>query len=90
MSFFFRVQEYQMSQQNPIHRDGGRRDGVQPFRDNKEAMNEQQAEIERAAPLPEDQAENLTEEERDELRRQSASERLAEVDEEIKNEDASS
>jgi hypothetical protein len=79
-----------MSQQNPIHRDGGRRDGVQPFRDNKEAMNEQQAEIERAAPLPEDQAESLTEEERDELRRQSASERLVEVDEDIKNEDASS
>jgi hypothetical protein len=79
-----------MSQQNPIHRDGGRRDGIQPFRDNKEAMNEQQAELERAAPLPEDQAEHLSESERDELRRQSASERLAQVDEEIKNDDASS
>lgn len=79
-----------MSQQNPIHRDGGRRDGIQPFRDNKEAMNEQQAEIERAAPLPEDQTEHLSEDERDELRRQSASERLAQVDEEIKNDDASS
>lgn len=78
-----------MSQQNPIHRDGGRRDGQQPFQDNKEAMNEKQAEIERDAPLPEDQAEALTDEERDELRKQSASERLARVNEEVNDERSS-
>lgn len=78
-----------MSQQNPIHRDGGRRDGQQPFQDNKEAMSEKQAEIERAAPLPEDEGEALTDEQRDELRKQSASERLARVNEELKDESSS-
>lgn len=74
-----------MSQQNPIHRDGGRRDGQQPFQDNKEAMNETRAEIERAAPLPEDDAASLTDEQQEELRKQAASQRLAKVQEEIEN-----
>ena len=77
-----------MSQQNPIHRDGGRRDGQQPFQDNKEKLNENQAEIERSAPLPEDQAEPLTDEQKDELRKQSASERLAKVNKEIADEES--
>lgn len=78
-----------MSQQNPIHRDGGRRDGQQPFQDNKEALNEKQAEIERNAPVPEDQGESLTDEQKDELRKQSASERLAHVNKDIADEESS-
>lgn len=77
-----------MSQQNPIHRDGGRRDGQQPFEDNKETLNEKQAEIERSAPLPEDQAESLTDEQRDELTKQAASERLSRVNQKIADEES--
>lgn len=77
-----------MSQQNPIHRDGGRRDGQQPFQDNKEKLNENQAEIERAAPFPEDEAASLTDEQKDELRKQSASERLAQVNKEIADDES--
>jgi hypothetical protein len=75
-----------MSQQNPIHRDGGRREGQQPFQDNKEALSQKQAEIERTAPLPEDQAEALTDEQKDELRKQAASERLAKVQKDVEGE----
>lgn len=75
------------SNQNPIHRDRDkRREGAQPFKDNKEALNQKGAEIGRSAPFPEDQAEHLTDEQRNELAKQHASQRLAEVQHEVEDE----
>lgn len=75
------------SNHNPIHRDRDKRgEGAQPFKDNKDALNQQDAQIGRAAPLPEDQAEHLTDEQRDELAKQHASERLANVQHEVEDE----
>lgn len=71
------------SNQNPIHRDRDKRgEGEQPFRDNKEALSQKEAQIDRAAPLPETEGEGLTDEQRDELRLQDASRRLSRVNDE--------
>lgn len=76
------------SNQNPIHRNRDKRgEGAQPFKDNKEALNQQDTQIGRAAaPLPEDQAEHLTDEQRDELAKHHASEHLANVQHEVEDE----
>lgn len=72
------------SNQNPIHRDRGKRgEGAQPFKDNKEALTQKGAEIDRAAPFPEDQVEHLTDEQREELAKQHASQRLAAVQDDV-------
>jgi hypothetical protein len=67
-----------MSDQNPIHRDRGRRDVAgQPAADAKETFAENQAQIDRNAAQQGETGEALTDEQREELRKQSASERLA-------------
>jgi hypothetical protein len=66
------------SNQNPIHRDRGKRDqGDQPFKDAKEALNQNQAEIDRNASAG-DEAGAVSEEEF----RQAARERLTKVQDE--------
>ncbi|HLU36274.1 MAG TPA: hypothetical protein VKZ61_10915 [Thermomicrobiales bacterium] len=61
------------SNQNPIHRDRGKRDqGDQPFKDAKEALNQNPAEIDRNASEGEDEG-SISEEEF----RKAASDRLA-------------
>jgi hypothetical protein len=75
------------SNQNPIHRDRDKRGmGAEPFKSNKEALNQNQSEIESNAPFPEGQGDGLTDEQRDDLQKQAASERLADVQREM-NED---
>lgn len=72
-----------MSNQNPIHRDRGRRDNIEGNRiGNKEAFTENEARIEREASIPPDQGESLTSEEQTELLEQAAEKRFAEIGEE--------
>lgn len=72
------------SNQNPIHRDRGKRDqGGQPYQDAKEALSQNEAEISRNAGIPGDQGDGLNDEQREELRKQAASERLAKVQQEM-------
>lgn len=72
-----------MSNQNPIHRDRGRRDNIEGNRiGNKEAFAENEARIEREASIPPDQGESLTSEEQTELLEQAAEKRFAEIGEE--------
>lgn len=73
--------------QNPIHRDRDTRgEGAQAFKDNKEASDPKGAEVGRSAPFSEDQAGRLTDEQRNELATQHASERLVEVQREVDDE----
>lgn len=66
--------------QSPIHRDRDTRgEGAQPFKHNKEASDPKGAEDGRSAPFSEDQTGHLTDEQRNELATQHASERLAKV-----------
>lgn len=75
------------SNQNPIHRDRDkRRTGGEAYEDVKQTFTEKEAEIERNAPFPEDEGAGLTDEQRDELQKQAASERLAKVQHEVENE----
>jgi hypothetical protein len=72
-----------MSNQNPIHRDRGRRDNIEGnWVGNKEAFAENEAGIEREASVPPDQGENLTNEEQMELLEQAAAKRFEEIGEE--------
>jgi hypothetical protein len=76
------------SNQNPIHRDRDKRGkGAQPYQDAKEAMNQNEAKIERTAPFGENENDGLTDAQRDDLRRQAASERLARVQSEMENDE---
>jgi hypothetical protein len=73
-----------MSDQNPIHRDKGRRDVAgQPAANAKETFAENQAQIDRNADQPGDSEAGLTDEQREELKKQSASERLSKVQREL-------
>ena len=75
------------SNQNPIHRDRDKRGkGAQPYQDDKETLSQNEAEIDRTAPFGENQGDGLTEEQRDDLRKQAASERLAKVQHEMEKE----
>ena len=75
------------SNQNPIHRDRDKRGkGAQPFQDDKEALRQQEAAIDGAAPFPEDQGDHLTDEQREDLAKQHASQRLAAVQREVEEE----
>lgn len=68
------------SNQNPIHRDRDkRRTGGAAYEDTKQTLTQKEAEIDRNAPFPEDQTAGLTDEQRDELQKRAASERLADV-----------
>jgi hypothetical protein len=79
-----------MGAENPIHRDRDKRGkGAQPFKDNKEALNQNEAEIARNAGIPGDQGDGLDDEQRDELRKQAASERLAKVQQDMNDESTS-
>lgn len=74
------------SNQNPIHRDRDKRsDGAQPFKDNKEALNQKESEIQDAAPFPES-GDGLTEEQRQDLAKQHASRRLSDVQKDVEDE----
>lgn len=74
------------SNQNPIHRDRDKRGkGAEPYQDAKEALNEKQAEIDRQASVPGDQGDGLTDEQRSDLQKQAASERLADVQDEVED-----
>jgi hypothetical protein len=71
-----------MSNQNPIHRDGGRRDNINESRlGAKETFSQYEADIERQAAQPHEQAEELTDEEQTELQEQTAAERFKEIGE---------
>jgi hypothetical protein len=75
-----REEHVNMSQRNPIHRDGGRRDeGEQPYRDNKQAFAEKEAEVQRNAPLTEDEATPATEDERTAAQAEAAGKRFDEI-----------
>lgn len=69
-----------MSNQNPIHRDGGRRDNMNESRlGAKEAFTEKEANLEQQAPQPHDQVEDLTDDKLTELQEQAAGERFDEI-----------
>jgi hypothetical protein len=79
-----------MSDQNPIHRDRGKRDqGAEPYQDAKETFGQKEANLERNASIPGDEGDGLTSEQRDELMKQSASERLAKVQQDMDNDEKS-
>ena len=72
-----------MSNQNPIHRDRGRRDNIEGnWVGNKEAFAENEARIEREASVPPDQGESVTSDEQMELLEQAAEKRFEEIGEE--------
>lgn len=69
-----------MSNQNPIHRDRGRRDNIRENRlGAKEEFSENEARLEREASVPPDQGDNLTDEEKVELMEQAAERRFGEI-----------
>lgn len=73
-----------MSDQNPIHRDGGRRDqGGQPYTDDRETFAEKEAAIERSAARPDQGEAGLTEEEQRKLDEQAAERRLDEIGKDV-------
>lgn len=75
------------SNQNPIHRDRDkRRTGGQAFEDTKETMTQNQAQIDRHAPFPEDQSAHLTDEQREQMEKDAASQRLADVQKNMNDE----
>jgi hypothetical protein len=79
-----------MGAENPIHRDRDKRGkGAQSFKDNKEALNQNEAEIARNAGIPGEKGDGLNDEQRDELFRQAANERLAKVQQEMDDESTS-
>jgi hypothetical protein len=64
------------------HRDRKEK-GDQPYQDAKESLAESEADIRAHAPREEDETAMLTEEERQELQEQQASERFREIGEEL-------
>lgn len=72
-----------MSDQNPIHRDRGRRDNIRESRlGAKETFSENEASVEQQASVPKDQGEDLSEEERTEVQEQAAADRFDEIGQE--------
>lgn len=77
------------SNQNPIHRDRDKRvKGDQPYQDDKEAMSQNEAANQRTAGIPGDQGDGLTREQREELQKQAANERLAKVQHDVEEENS--
>lgn len=69
-----------MSNQNPIHRDRGRRDNIRSNRVGaKEAFSENEARLEREASMPPSEGERLTDEQQTELQEQAAERRFEEI-----------
>jgi hypothetical protein len=77
------------SNQNPIHRDRDKRGkGEQPYQDDKEAFRQNETDIHRTGDIPGDQGDGLTHDQREQLQKQAASERLARVQHEVEEENS--
>jgi hypothetical protein len=77
-----------MSDQNPIHRDKGRRDNINESRlGAKETFSQNEAEVERQAHRSQDQVEELTDEERTELQEEAAADRFKKIGEKTVSDD---
>lgn len=80
-----------MSNQNPMHRDRGRRDdGEQPYTDARERLAENEARIEGNAPFPEDATTPLTDEEQKKLEEEAAENRFDKIGQDVNEERNSS
>lgn len=76
-----------MSDQNPIHRDRGRRDaGEQPYTDARERYAEHETRIEEHAPFPDTRESGLSEEEQRKLEERAAEDRFEEIGQELSDE----
>jgi hypothetical protein len=79
-----------MSDQNPIHRDRGRRDNMRESRlGAKETFSQNEASIEQQASVPKDQDEDLTEEERTAVQEEAAADRFSQIGKETSGDDES-
>lgn len=80
-----------MSNQNPIHRDRGRRDNITESRVGaKEALAQNEAEVDRQASVPGDQGVSSSSEEQTELQEQAAAQRFDKIGQESARENGSS
>lgn len=69
-----------MSDQNPVHRDGVRRDdGEQPYTDARQTLAENEERVRERAPFPDDGSTTLTHEECRKLDEDAAANRLDDV-----------
>jgi hypothetical protein len=77
-----------MSDQNPIHRDRGRRDNIGESRlGAKETFSQNEANIEQQASVPKEQVEDLSEEERTAVQEEAAADRLNKIGKETSGND---